>query len=332
MGSRRNFISTTLLAGLGIGLQEITASPILKFMDKGKRVGIIGLDTSHSTAFTKMLNADVPDPDFMGYKVVAAYPWGSSNIKSGYERIPEYTEEVASMGVRIVGSIEEVLKLVDVVLLETNDGNLRLQQAMKILETGKPVFMDKPFAASVADVKAIVEASEKYKTPLFSTSSLRYADKVIEIASGKIVGKVIGANTYGPAYLEPSHSDLFWYGIHGVELLYTLMGTGCERVSCISIDDTDVVTGVWKDGRLGVFRGERRGNIGFGGMAFGEKGNVQVGEYKGYRPLLVNIIEFFETAVSPVSPRETLEIYEFMQAAQNSKEHGGVQISLDSLY
>ncbi|WP_129654231.1 Gfo/Idh/MocA family protein [Flagellimonas olearia] len=332
MGTRRHFVGTTLLAGLGIGLTDVMASPALKLMDKGKRVGIIGLDTSHSIAFTKLLNADVPSPDFKEYKVVAAYPWGSNTIESGRERIPKYTKEMASMGVTIARSIDEVLDQVDVILLETHDGNLRLEQAMKIIESGKPVFMDKPFAASIADVRKIVEASEKHKVPVFSSSSLRYTDKAMAIGEGKIVGKIMGASTYGPAYLEPTHPDLFWYGIHGVELLYTLMGTGCECVSCISTDGVEVVTGVWEGGRLGTFRGVRRDTIGFGGIAFGENGNALVGEYTGYRPLLIKIIEFFETRIPPVPLRETLEIYEFMQAAHDSKRQGGIQITLDSVH
>ncbi|MDC6386552.1 gfo/Idh/MocA family oxidoreductase [Flagellimonas taeanensis] len=332
MGTRRNFVGTTLLAGLGLGLTEVAGSPLFKMMGKGKRVGIIGLDTSHAPAFTKMLNADEPSLDFMGYKVVAAYPWGSKDIESSRDRIPKFTEEVATMGVHIAKSIDEVMDQVDVVLLETHDGNLRLKQAKKILKYGKPVFMDTPFAASMPDIKTIVELSEKYGTPIFSASSLRYTDKAMEIAEGKVVGKVMGASTYGPANIEPSHPDLFWYGIHGVELLYTLMGTGCETVNCISTDATEVVTGVWKDGRLGTFRGERQRDIGFGGMAFGENGNALVGEYKGYRPLLVKIIDFFETGIAPVSPQETMEIYAFMQAAHDSKRQGGEQIPLDSVY
>lgn len=325
-------MGTTLLAGLGLGLAEVAGSPLFSMMEKGKRVGIIGLDTSHAPAFTKILNADEPRLDLMGYRVVAAYPWGSRDIESGRERIPKFTEEVAAMGVHITSSIDEVMNQVDVVLLETHDGNLRLKQAKKILKYGKPVFMDTPFAASMTDIKAIVELSEKYGTPIFSASSLRYTDKAAEIVGGELVGKVMGANTYGPANIEPSHPDLFWYGIHGVELLFTLMGTGCETVNCISTDATEVVTGVWKDGRLGTFRGERQRDIGFGGIAFGENGNALVGEYKGYRPLLVKIIDFFETGIAPVSPRETMEIYAFMQAAHDSKRQGGEEIPLNSMY
>ena len=267
MGTRRNFVGTALLAGLGLGLNEVAGSTIFNGVSRGKRVGIIGMDTSHSPAFTELLNAKAPSPDSRDYKVVSAYPWGRRNIESGFKRISLYIEKMPSLGVNIVQSLNLLLEVVDVVLLETHDGHLRLKQAMKVLEYKKPVFMDKPLAASFTTVKTIIESYKESGVPFFSSSSLRYAGIATEIGKGTIVAQVIGADTYGPAYLEASHPDLFWYGIHGEEFLYTLMGAGCDRVSCVSVDETEVVTGVWKDGRIGRFRGERRGNIGFGGMA-----------------------------------------------------------------
>jgi predicted dehydrogenase len=330
---RRNFIKTASIVSLGLSLEGSAANILTKnIRSKENRVGIIGLDTSHCIAFTKLLNAPDVASDLAGNRVVAAYPWGSRDIESSTSRIPEYTEEIKKMGVKIVDSIAELLDEVDVILLETNDGHPHLEQALQVFESGKPVFIDKPIAASFSDAHAIFEAAKKYKVPLFSSSSLRYSENAQAIRQGNSIGNVIGANTYSPAKLEITHPDLFWYGIHGVELLFTVMGPGCKSVTRTHTKDTDVVVGIWKDGRIGTFRGGRSGKIGYGGTAFGEKGNAQIGPYDGYRPLLVQIVAFFRTGMSPVSPQETLEIYAFMEAADESKRNGGATVLIDTIF
>ena len=330
--NRRQFIKTATAASLGLGMSGAMSVLGKGASAKGGRVGIIGLDTSHSIAFTKGLNDPNAAPDFAGYKVVAAYPKGSSTIESSASRIPGYTEKVKKYGVEIVSSIEELLEKVDVVLLETNDGRLHLEQALPVLKAGKRMFIDKPIAASLADAIAIFEAAKQYNVPIFSSSSLRYMTSAQKIAKGKAVGKVIGANTYSPAHLEQHHPDLFWYGIHGVETLFTVMGMGCKSVVRVHTDGTDVVVGTWEDSRIGTFRGIREGKGGYGGTAFGEEGIAPIGPYEGYRPLLVQIVEFFRTGNPPVSAHETLEIFAFMEAADESKRQGGVPVSLESVF
>jgi hypothetical protein len=292
----------------------------------GKRVGIIGLDTSHSPAFVKAFNAAEPAPELRGYRVVAAYPYGSRTIESSYSRIPAYTEEVKGLGVEIVDSIEELLGKVDVVLLNTNDGRLHLEQALKVFAAGKPVFIDKPVAASLADAVAIFAAAERHGVPAFTSSTLRYAPDMQAVRGGSI-GRVVGADAYSPATLEATHPDLFWYGIHGVEILFTVMGTGCETVVRQHSEGTDVVSCRWSDGRIGTVRGIREGRTRYGGTAFGTEG-IEVLEYPGgYNNLTEVIAEFFDTRVAPVSAAETLEIFAFMEAAEESKRRGGAPVS-----
>jgi predicted dehydrogenase len=201
---------------------------------------------------------------------------------------------------------------------------------MPVLKAGKRLFIDKPVAASLAEVIAIYEAARQYKVPVFSSSSLRYMATAQAVAGGK-VGKVLGADAYSPAHLEKTHPDLFWYGIHGVETLYTVMGRGCKSVVRVHTESADVVVGTWADGRVGTFRGTRSGKNEYGGTAFGENGTAVLGPYDGYRPLLVQIIGFFQTGIPPVPPEETLEIYAFMEAADESKRQGGVPVTLESV-
>ena len=331
--TRRNFIKATTSATIGM---SFLSNPLFSGQKSNitaddKRIGIIGLDTSHSIAFTQTFNADNGDKDFAGYRVVAAYPKGSSTIKSSYERIPKYTERVKEMGVEIVGSIEELIDKSDVVLLETNDGRLHLEQAIPVLEAGKTMFVDKPVTASLSDAILLYDKAEQHGVPIWSSSSLRYMEKAQAVAEGDI-GEVLGAFTYSPATIEETHPDLFWYGIHGVELLYTVMGKGCNRVERIYTKDTDLVTGVLQDGRIGTFRGMRKGQHDYGGMAFGADGNMSIGEYQGYKPLLKEIMQFFETGHPPVSREETLELLAFMEAADESKRLGGTSVSVGIIW
>ena len=297
----------------------------------GKRIGIIGLDTSHSTAFTEALNAASPDPDYNGFRIVAAYPQGSKDIQSSTERVPSYTEQVKKLGVEIVDSIEALLTKVDFVLLESNDGRPHWEQAMPVLKAGKTMFIDKPMAGTLEETIGLFEAAKKYKTPVFSASSLRYMKGMQEIAAGTTVGKVLGADAFSPAPLEPHHPDFFWYGIHGVETLYTVMGRGCTSVTRTYTEGTDLVVGTWNDGRIGTFRGTRTGQHEYGGTVFGEKGVARLGPYSGYEALLKQILQFFTTGIAPVSEEETLEIYTFMIAADQSRKHDGKPVKLDEV-
>lgn len=329
--SRRNFIKTTATGSLGLTM--ISSSPIWanNNVEDKKRIGMIGLDTSHCVAFTKEFNSPDAGVELGGYKVVAAYPKGSSEIESSYSRIPKYTKEMKGLGVKIVNSIEALLEEVDVVLLETNDGRLHLEQALPVLKAGKTLFIDKPMTASLSDAMIIFEKAKEYNVPVFSASSLRYLENA-QLASKGEIGKIVGASTFSPCKLEPTHPDLFWYGIHGVEILYTVMGTGCKEVKRTHTAETDVVVGVWEDKRIGTFRGTRAGKGGYGGTAFGEKGIMELGPYDGYKPLLLEIVKFFQTGKVPVPAADTLEILAFMEAADESKRLGGTPVSLDIIW
>ena len=324
MINRRNFIKTGGIAGAGLAL---SGTIMAQSGTSGKKVGIIGLDTSHSVAFTKALNDPSAGDTFGGYKIIAAYPKGSLDIPSSVERIDGYIKEVQQYGVEIVDSIEALLPKVDVVLLETNDGRRHLEQALPVLKAGKPLFIDKPVAAKLSDAITIYNAAKHYGVSVFSSSSLRYIKGMDEVLKGS-AGKVLGVEAYSPCKLEKTHTDFTWYGIHGVETLFTAMGTGCETVVRIATADTDVAVGTWIDGRIGSFRGLRTGKTGYGGTIFGEKAVVTLGSYNGYDPLLTEIVKFFQTGIVPVQPNETIEIMAFMEAADLSKKKGGVPVSI----
>jgi Oxidoreductase family, NAD-binding Rossmann fold len=295
------------------------------------RVGIIGTDTSHVTAFTKLLN-DKNDPGHVpGARVVAAFKGGSPDVDASRTRVDNFATELKDKwGVEFVDSIEALASKVDAVLLESVDGRPHLGQVRPVFKAKKRVFIDKPLTASYADAREIVRLSRESGVPFFSSSSLRYAADIQAMKSSDKTGGILGAFTFGPENLEPHHPDLFWYGIHAVEMLYTLLGPGCEQVTRIKTETGDTVVGRWKDGRIGTMRGVLQGKQEYGAVAFGMKAvlTTPLPMASNYRALLVEIVKFFQTGVTPVSPDETLEIIAFMEAAELSKTRGGAPVPL----
>ena len=330
----RSFLFTLLL-----GLIGVTAAPGAQRDENPQpaeaantlRAGIIGLDTSHAIAFTKLLNDPKSGSDLARVRVVAAFAGGSPDVASSRDRIEGYTRQVRGMGVEIVNSIPELLNKVDVVLLESVDGRTHLQQVRPVLEAHKPVFIDKPLAASLTDAIAIEQLAARNKTPWFSSSALRFGPAAQKLRHDPSVGDILGCDAWSPCPLEPHHPDLFWYGIHGVELLYTEMGPGCQSVTRAHADGADVVVGRWTGGRLGAFRGIREGKEDYGVVVFGSKRVVAALGFEGYQPLVEQIVRFFKTGKPPVEPRETIELIAFMEAADESKRQNGAPVEISAL-
>jgi len=323
------FVTASLLLSLDLSAAggQANANP-----SAGLRAGIIGLDTSHVVAFTELLNARDPKPELAGVRVVAAFPGGSPDVSASRDRVAGFTRDLREkFGVAIVGSIDELLSQVDVVLLESVDGRPHREQARPVFRAHKPVFIDKPVAGTLADAIAIYELARDTQTPCFSSSSLRFSPGIIAMRHHPKVGDVLGCDAFGPCHLEEHHPDLYWYGVHGVEALYTIMGTGCQTVARTQTDGTELVVGVWEGGRIGTFRGIRQGRAGYGATVFGSKGIAPAGSDAGYEPLVVEIVKFFKTGKAPVSAEETIEIFAFMEAADESKRQGGKPVTVESV-
>ena len=291
------------------------------------RVGMIGLDTSHVVAFSRILN-DPANPNHVpGAKVVAAYRGGSPDLPSSRDRIDKFTAQLQQeFGIEIVADIPTLCSKVDVILLESVDGRKHLEQVKPVFEAGKPVFIDKPLTATLEDALEIERLGKQHGVPWWSSSSLRYSPIVEQVKSQKMTGAI----TWGPASLEPSHPlDLSWYAIHSIEMLYAIMGPGCVRVSRTFTDDADVIVGLWNDGRTGVVRTIRNSESGYGAISFGaDKIRISEDEGAAYAKLLEQIVQFFKTKQPPVANAETLELFRFMDAALRSKQNGGAPVEL----
>ncbi len=293
------------------------------------RLGFIGTDTSHVTAFTKILN-DPASPDHVpGARIVAAYKGGSPDLDASRTRIDRFTKELQDKWqIKIVDTIPGLLQQVDAVLITSVDGRVHLAQARAAIAAHKPIFIDKPLASTSEDAREIARLAKEAGVPWFSSSSLRFSG-IAKLRTPDLAGAI----TWGPGPLEEHHHlDLAWYAIHPIEMLYTLMGPGCEEVTRISTPDADVITARWKDGRIGTVRAMRPyadyGAIVFRKNPKGQSSEVATKVDSGYAPLVREIVQFFQTGHPPVPNDETLEIFAFLDAAQRSKESGGKPIRI----
>lgn len=308
------------------------------------RVGIVGLDNYQAVAFTELFHNPKVDGDLKGIKVVTAFPAGSSDIPESVRELPKWIDAIQKLGVEVVKTPEEVLKGCDAVLVMSVDGRAHLEQLKPILKAGKPVYVGRPLAASLADAVEIFRIAAEHKTPIFTCSQHRFSPGFIGMRKHDDVGEVVGVDVYGGAPREEHHPDLFWHAIHGVETLYTIMGPGCVSVSRTSTETADVVAGVWKDDRVGTFRGIRKGAPKYSATVFGSKGVSTAGiyghgvpvkgvvptndKYMGYEATAIEIAKFFKTGKPPVSADETIEIFAFLEAAEESKRMKGAPVKL----
>ena len=295
------------------------------------RVGMIGLDTSHVVQYLGILNDPQHKDHVPGAKIIAGFKGGSPDVESRRSRVDGFTKTaVEKYGVKMYDTIEELAKNVDAILILSVDGRPHLDQFRRTLAAKKPVFIDKPLAGSLRDCLEIARLSKEHKVPVFSSSSLRYSPdsparqpELMEKA-----GTVAAAYSFGPAEIEPHHPDMFWSGIHAVEALYTVLGTGCEKVVRTHTKNTDVITGVWSDGRVGTMQGNRSGRAGYGVTVVGSKAAVSGGTKHSYKPLVEDYVKFFQTGVSPVPIETTVELHAFMEAADESKRRGGAVVTI----
>jgi hypothetical protein len=286
------------------------------------RVGIVGTDTSHAREFTRILNDSNAKDHVAGARVVAAWEGGSPDIEESASRRDKIAAELRDQWhVTFYPDIASLCKNVDAVLLESLDGRVHLEQARQIFAAHKPVFIDKPLSDSLAGAREIAQLAKQNGVAWFSSSSLRYADWVQDLRSREN----LGVTAWGPGPQNPHQElDLSWYAIHPIEVLYTLMGPGCDEVTRTSTPGADVIVGRWKDGRIGSVRAIRPYS-GYGAVVFRNKQILQSPEKAefSYKLLVERIVQFFQTGQPPVPNEVTLEMFEFMDAAQRSRQSGG---------
>ena len=293
------------------------------------KLGMIGLDTSHVPAFADYINNPQNNT---GCKVVAAFKGGSPDFPMSANRIDKFTEDLkAKHGVELVDTIEALCEKVDGILLMSVDPRPHLKEAKAVIAAGKPLFIDKPMAADTGDVMEIFRLAKEKNVGCWSSSGLRLSPNIAGLKNNEQVGQVLGCAAFGSCSYQEGIPELYWYGIHGAEIIYSLMGTGCKTVTRASTKNYDLVTGVWDDGRIATYRGLRTGKQEFGVTVFGAKGIVSTQNYEGYEGICKAAVEFFKTGKAPIAPEETIELFAFLDAAEESKAKGGVPVSIDQI-
>lgn len=290
---------------------------------------MIGLDTSHVVAFTKLLNNPHERYHVPGGKVVVAFPGGSPDFELSLSRIEGFTEQLTThFNVEIVDTIEQVAAESDAILLESVDGAVHHEQLRAIVAFQKPIFIDKPFSLSSQVARDMIRLAEVHQTPVMSTSALRYAEGLTRILQQTDKGKIIGADCFGPMEMQATQLGFFWYGIHAIEMLVAILGRGAQSVMTFSNEEHDVMTVSWKDGRIGTVRGNRQGNSQFGAVIHFEHGSefvtIHAQQKPYYASLLEQIMTFFQDGVSRVPLQETQEIIRLIEAANESQRTGRV--------
>ncbi len=298
------------------------------------KLGIVDCDTSHVLQFTMRMNhVDIDEEQWVdGAQVVCAYRGTSAVMDDA--TIDERVEQLRNWGVEIVEKPEDMIGKVDGVLIESNQGAAHLAHAKLFMEAGLPCYIDKPFAGNIEDALAIARIAQENNVAFFSSSSLRYAPEVVLAKDDPELGRVMGCDAWSPASLHDANPGLAHYGIHGVEILFTLMGAGCQKVSC-AFDEAigEVNTAMWDDGRIGVMRGTRSGAHAYGFAAWGEKAVRTSGINTAYiyRELCKQQVQLFQTGKPPIDINETLEIVAFMDAALESRNNDGAWVELKKL-
>lgn len=311
--------------------QESGGESVSSASEKVFRLGIIGTTTSHVNAFVNILNDPGREGLYREFEIVGAYAGGMPDNPASWDRVGKIKQFVVDKGIKVHPTIEELLEEVDGILLESVDGRCHLEQARPVIKAGKSLFIDKPAAATLADAMEIYRLASEKNVPVFSSSSLRFSSGIQSMRTKPSVGNVLGVAAWSPSSRNETNPGLFWYGIHGVEILFTIMGPGCDRVSCVGTQDFDLATGIWSDDRIGTFRGNRNGKGGYGATVFGSKGIADAGKYEGYKPLVDEFCRFFKTGIPPVDAGETLEILAFMEAAEVSLLQDGKAVFLKEM-
>jgi len=295
------------------------------------RAGIVDFDTSHVEQFTMRFNhVKLPQDQWVdGVQVVAGLP--GTPAKGNEERTAGYIKNLEGWGVKMVKTPKELMKEVDVVLVESLEGGKHLERARPFLEAGMKVWIDKPFADNVRDAEAMVELAEKRGAKIMAGSSLRYVLEVQELlAKTAETGKVLSAVVYSPSKPLNEVPALINYGCHSVELLFGILRAGCVSVSSVETKNLQTVTGRWADGRAGCVLGVQEGKCGFGFTAFCENATVmkQIDFTYGYRELLKQMSKFFQTGEPAIPISESVEVVKFIMAGLASAKADGKTLAM----
>jgi len=287
------------------------------------KVGIVGLDSSHSIEFTRLIQGDAPDGlRIDGMRVVSCMRFPSPFQEEGGQ--DERQVQLEKWGVEVTESLDQAIEGVDGILLELNDPVMHLEFFEKVAPLGKPIFLDKPLANSLEDAKKIVALAEKHSTAVWSSSSIRFIDALVE--ARREISDPLLCSVYGPLGKASAGSDLVWYGVHTLEMLTMLMGRGAESVYAAQDEKGIVMIVRYGDGRRGIAECNE-GLYKYGGrLQSAESVRTFSADSTNsiYYNLLIKIRESFIDGKPPVPLDDALEIMAVIDAAERSLTAGAM--------
>lgn len=283
------------------------------------RIGMIGTDTSHAVAFARILNDKEHPFHVEGGSITQAMRFMSADFELSYSREKRFSGELAEKFRIPFADLSEMEQQCDAILLEAADGRKHLELFGKIAAWRKPVFIDKPLAAGYRDAAEIVRLAEHYGTPIMSSSALRYAAALGQRLSAIDRRGIKKVTVRCPLVIEPTQSRYYWYGIHGVEMLFTILGMGCSNTDLSLEKDGERLIGVWSGGAIGEVQCCYNPEQPFEAVIETAEETILIridNQVPFYASLLEKVMPFFQTGISPVTSEETLEIMAFIDAAE----------------
>jgi predicted dehydrogenase len=298
------------------------------------RIGIIGIDSSHTPEFTKRISAlhkegKTPcrvtcfwDPGRHEWQ----HPEGATRSKQDVEGWRKTTLE---LGAQQVDSIDKLLSQVDGVMVLNINGRRHLELAVPSLARGLPTYVDKPLTCSIDQAMALLSIARQYKARCYSASSLRFITEIPKLDVSAL-GKVVSIDAFGNGELQDLMPGLWHYGCHSIEMVDAIfkhcgLGGGVKRVSAIELPQRHFIDMEYRDGRYARIRMERQGSWAFGATVHGEKGVQQfiVDFAPVYTRLVEGMVKFFEGGPAPVELRDIVESVAVMQLGNESIARNG---------
>lgn len=326
----------------------------------GRILRMLGMDNYQGIAFAQLFNNPAAEGDLAGVFVNTAFP-----VTSEYPESPELTarwlEQAKAFYQKpnkpgapippqliVVDSIDELLAKCDCVIMAGLDGRQHLAQATAVLNAGKPLFITRPVASSIDDAAKIFALAKQTGTPCWSSSQHRFSPGFSGMRNHPDVGKVIGVDVYGGYEANRPDSDSLILPLHSIEALYAMIGNrGVQTVSCTETPSAVTATLLWKDGRIGNYRGIRQGAVKYSATVFGDTGVSIAGiyghgipvagvaptndKYMGYEGIAIEIAKAFKNRTIPVAHEETLEIFAVCKAMQLSAAQNGNRIQISEI-
>ena len=282
------------------------------------RIGIVGAENSHCAAVARTLNVQKA----CGRARVVAV-WGETRA---------FAEKAAEAGQipTIVKRAEEMIGQIDGVMVDHRHPKHHIPAATPFVEAGIPAFVDKPFAASVAEGWKFIQLARAKKVAVTSFSVIPEQASFRDLlAQVKAAGAVTSVQTTGACDLKSKYGGIFFYGIHQVDAIVKAFGPGIGSVHVVKAtrgNPNAVAVMKYRDGGPVVSMAcVAEGKVGFTFRACGTKGAVDYTSAMDANPYLAGVKKFvkmFRTGKEPFTAAEMLEPIAVLAALQKSIDTG----------